>query len=625
MWLRLIFFIGLHFLALSSAFVDPELLKPCFERYEDHKLIHAHPFHSEWKIKEEAGCLAFCAKSTSRCRSIVYDKMAHICHYFMVDGVELKRVIPQKNMAYFQLADMDCAAKALEEEIPDTVIEEPEPEQTELKEETGPGNVPIVFAPESFPQPPESNTADPEEKSKKQNKFDEKIEKMGPDETVFYEDGGETVEQKQGETDDKIDSEDNLSDVRVPQEQDENEDYKIFDKEPEQENPEPVENQENRSDGDNAESFTASIPPTPVEEETLSAPMNEETEDPKELEIKKIKEEMERLEEEMKQMKEVEKQIQLEPTVFSLNSKFNPKLKLPKLPPTPAQIMEDISPSIVPELKGFKAIKKQLPSSIEEDIKASIDIRRHPSSVDEMVKAYANSVNGAEKVTEDEDCPNDSNSIWIAVENSDLPRIGKFMTKKAQKADECIRTCKDLSINGRYCNSFVFYESRSECSFGHEDEIFSVKPSKKNDFSTRAFKRLCFSDSLSAFSNCGDFLSFRDYKMNTDPVEIFTGLPSGREGVSACVELCVLSSKYQCKSASFDFSTGTCSTFDQNSLSASDSFKSHMSDSLLYFENGCNFDEPVNFDPQSASVYRIDLVKEKPLEPVVLEYRTLKT
>ena len=318
--------------------------------------------------------------------------------------------------------------------------------------------------------------------------------------------------------------------------------------------------------------------------------------------------------------------MQLQPAVFSLDTNVNPKLRLPKLPPTPTQIMEDINPSILPEMKGFKAIKKVIPSSIEEDIKASVDIRRHPGNLDEMAKAYADSLNEMEKIAQDdEECPKGSNSIWIAVENSDLPRIGKFINKSVSKPEDCIKLCNELSIDSRHCNSFVFYEHRGECSFGHEEKIFSVKPSKQNDFSTRAFKRLCYSDSLSAFNECGDFLSFRDYKMSVEPAEVFSGLPSGREGVSACVELCVLSSNYKCKSASFDFATGTCSTFNQNSLSAPDSFKSHNSDSLLYFENGCSFDEPVTFDPQSASVYRIDMTKEKPLEPVVLEYRTLKS
>ena len=288
--------------------------------------------------------------------------------------------------------------------------------------------------------------------------------------------------------------------------------------------------------------------------------------------------------------------------------------------------MEDISPSILPEMKGFKATKKVIPSSIEEDIKATIEIRRHPTNLDEMAKAYADSLNEMEKLAqEDDECPSGSNSIWIAVENSDLPRIGRFVNRKGAKPEDCMKICNRLSIDGRHCNSFVFYEPRKECSFGHEEKIFSVKPSKQNDFSTRAFKRLCYSDSLAAFNECGDFLSFRDYKMNMQPTEVFSGLPAGREGVSACVELCVLSSNYKCKSASFDFATGTCSTFDHNSLSAPSSFKSHTSDSLLYFENGCNLDEPISFDPQFASVYRIDLTKEKPLEPVVLEYRTLKS
>ena len=39
-------------------------LKPCFERYDGHKLIHAQPFHSEWKMNQEENCLGFCAQAT---------------------------------------------------------------------------------------------------------------------------------------------------------------------------------------------------------------------------------------------------------------------------------------------------------------------------------------------------------------------------------------------------------------------------------------------------------------------------------------------------------------------------------------------------------------------------------
>lgn len=190
-------------------------------------------------------------------------------------------------------------ARALESEVPETTAEEPLPVSVELKEETGPGNVPILFAAENFPQPPESGAVS-EEKPKKQNKFDEKVEKLGADETVIYDDNGQIAEQTPDETSEKIESEDNLSDVRVPQEQDQNEDYKIFDKEPEQSNPETIENQESKTDYD-FESVTESTY-EPVEV-TPPTPPTEATEDPKEAEIRRIKAEMERLEAEVKQIK----------------------------------------------------------------------------------------------------------------------------------------------------------------------------------------------------------------------------------------------------------------------------------------------------------------------------------
>uniref|UniRef100_A0A914Y921 Uncharacterized protein n=1 Tax=Panagrolaimus superbus TaxID=310955 RepID=A0A914Y921_9BILA len=86
-----------------------------------------------------------------------------------------------------------------------------------------------------------------------------------------------------------------------------------------------------------------------------------------------------------------------------------------------------------------------------------------------------------------------------------------------------------------------------ECTYGFEEDMFGVKPTKASDYSIRAFKKLCYPDTMGAFRDCSEFLAFRDYKLDISPKEVFDGLPSGREGVSGCVELCVLSTNFKCK------------------------------------------------------------------------------
>ncbi|KAL3104994.1 hypothetical protein niasHT_028526 [Heterodera trifolii] len=94
--------------------------------------------------------------------------------------------------------------------------------------------------------------------------------------------------------------------------------------------------------------------------------------------------------------------------------------------------------------------------------------------------------------------------------------------------------------------------------------------------------------SLSPFENCAEFLAFSDYRLETEPREVFDGLPASAEGLSACIELCVLlSSDFRCMSASFDFVRGICRLFHEHSLSNPNAFREHHHKNQLYFENGC--------------------------------------
>ncbi|TMS34035.1 hypothetical protein L596_001698 [Steinernema carpocapsae] len=100
---------ALAFLLVSCNAFENQELKPCFERYDNQKIIDSEPFHSEWRMKKEEDCLPFCALSSSRCHSIVYDILNHICHYFSDDGLE--NAVIARRMTFFRVANRQCLRK----------------------------------------------------------------------------------------------------------------------------------------------------------------------------------------------------------------------------------------------------------------------------------------------------------------------------------------------------------------------------------------------------------------------------------------------------------------------------------------------------------------------------------
>ncbi|KHJ98344.1 PAN domain protein [Oesophagostomum dentatum] len=86
-------------------------LRPCFERYPNNRLVNVKPFHSEWRMRSEDNCLQFCSDTASRCRSIVYDAVQHICHFFLDDGFDV--AVPAAKMIYLRVTSKDCLAGSL--------------------------------------------------------------------------------------------------------------------------------------------------------------------------------------------------------------------------------------------------------------------------------------------------------------------------------------------------------------------------------------------------------------------------------------------------------------------------------------------------------------------------------
>ncbi|RCN24671.1 PAN domain protein [Ancylostoma caninum] len=81
-------------------------LRPCFERYANHRLVNVRPYHSEWRMRSEESCLQFCSDTASRCRAVVYDSVQHICHFFLDDGYDV--AVPAAKMIYLRVVSKEC-------------------------------------------------------------------------------------------------------------------------------------------------------------------------------------------------------------------------------------------------------------------------------------------------------------------------------------------------------------------------------------------------------------------------------------------------------------------------------------------------------------------------------------
>ncbi|VDM51280.1 unnamed protein product [Toxocara canis] len=188
-------------------------------------------------------------------------------------------------------------------------------------------------------------------------------------------------------------------------------------------------------------------------------------------------------------------------------------------------------------------------------------------------------------------CPNGENDVWLSIENAVLETKGVQKSSSADSAHSCKTKCNLITNAGRDCPAVTFHEAERQCiSYINNIEAVDtlrLEASPTNDFSTRTLVKFCYPGSLNAFKGCAEFTSFRDYTLELEPREEFDGMPKGYAGLQACLELCVLSPNFYCKSASFVLNEGRCLLRDQNSLSKADLFREHLNKNEIYFENGC--------------------------------------
>ncbi|KAI1728451.1 PAN domain-containing protein [Ditylenchus destructor] len=655
MWILIT--VSFSLLLNKVAAIEPEQLKPCFERFDGYKLFDANPFHSEWRMKTEEQCLPFCVKASSRCASIVYDKFNHICHYFSINGIEFESIERNSKMVYLQVAERRCIDEMViamdkEEKMAsqppnidqnlvnggtilvniadrdilksgsnqpkyatqavETHVEVSLPEHTTATDHPDLLNedqhfvnghssnlvndVPVdlhTTTEEIQTSTEQQTTTTTEIVNINRDISDEELKFTSPD----HKSGRVNTGRNEGDArNDQIDHKERepTGDTEAANvNKDIFNDYQKENTIPDSTDTENVKLHAQTTespislpkDGFNVDSAPALLPVMSVFKATrLASKANAD---------------------ELSMDNNIRRHPVRKPDPPAEPSTLPPMDLTREIFVTPKQIPTTTTKQpIVPVRHAFARRKEALP-------KAEI----LPSSIEESL---------ARSAVEIESCQGDVQQIWLAVENSRISTNNSVL-KSGSGPTECMRLCKNLPIPHRpfLCDSFTYFEKEQQCQLTTIADMFpspALISADQPDFTTRVFHKFCYSETLAPFSGCSDFLAFREYSLEMTPKEVFDGLPQGRDGLSACIELCVLSNEFRCRSSLFDSINGICKVFDEHSLSNPIAFKEHQNVGQLYFENGCidgelpqeNVEGSVQRVQQSGSVVqpiRIDFKK----------------
>ncbi|KIH68780.1 PAN domain protein [Ancylostoma duodenale] len=159
-----------------------------------------------------------------------------------------------------------------------------------------------------------------------------------------------------------------------------------------------------------------------------------------------------------------------------------------------------------------------------------------------------------------------------------LTKNGDYLAFKGARVTPPVCAIKNISV---YCHDCFFFFFRVVRYTLH---LFP------NIFQKFFAKRINFDDDhifTRKEGMKGDIRRQQEKQLKVQPREVFDGLPPGYEGLRLCIELCVLSTQYACRSASFLVLEGTCSLSDADSERAPTRFERSDVVGQLYFENGC--------------------------------------
>ncbi|EPB79080.1 PAN domain protein [Ancylostoma ceylanicum] len=212
-------------------------------------------------------------------------------------------------------------------------------------------------------------------------------------------------------------------------------------------------------------------------------------------------------------------------------------------------------------------------------------------------------------------CSNDHLPIWLNFDNS----VGSEMIDSTYVDD--LRACRD-SCADETCTSFTFFGDK-QCMVNVEDGGVHLRSPPRGQ-KARTDLKFCYPDNINPYQGCSTFVGSRDHALTVEPREVFDGLPPGYEGLKLCIELCVLSTQYACRSATFLVLEGTCSLSDADSARTPSRFQRSDVVGQLYFENGCGaHPRHAQFGTSSASIERI-VVKPKSPPAKALQIKPIK-
>ncbi|ULU03748.1 hypothetical protein L3Y34_016905 [Caenorhabditis briggsae] len=241
-------------------------------------------------------------------------------------------------------------------------------------------------------------------------------------------------------------------------------------------------------------------------------------------------------------------------------------------------------------------------------------IQKAKSFLDELNETN-DEIEGGNVITTE--CQSDDVDVWIAFENSEQAdeHEDSETDSNVPSRKECQKICQEKN-----CRSFTYFEKTHTCHLSSKSDGVTLQAPSSGDFTASTSTKFCYPRTFSVFDGCSNFVAFRDYSVRIEAVEEFDGLPRGYEGMQLCVELCVLSTRYTCRSSTFNPITGKCRLLTEDSLSSPDEFKYDEFQKDVYFENGCT---NAGNDHADSSDRNVEVVAIKP-KPKKMKKRVRK-
>ncbi|CAJ0576590.1 unnamed protein product, partial [Mesorhabditis spiculigera] len=592
------------------------MLRPCFERYLQTKLANLVPFHSEGRMPTEDHCLRFCAESASRCRSIVYEPLRHVCHFFLDEGSDM--AVPAQHMSYFKVTTQECLDHVSEvlgpmdiegEEVEFSPIDEDSPGispdhyhassidgrnccaelqddtfsilpvesstqplptlATTLQDEVAPDKAVemsrefTTHLPPAMAKPHEGRRASSMDTEEAERELRAKMQTL---KELFPHKFQELIREKEAEDEDE-DGADLLKAAKPTPE--------------EVMQPKPM----------------AVLPPsTPIRKETeiVTEPLPESDGT---AELSPARRSRFFTKAKVLQMKEE----QLQPGRRGKFDTASVPLNFDGVRRSPKRVVqseyEDVSNEAAvrsPYLDKAKNFLQGITGgSDDEEEDVDYDSSEQQPGPKTQVQPAAEVISvpqASRRVFPQEKrvlkkvppCYPEEAPLWVLWEGADQDMGHGPDTNWVESRAHCENQCNALND----CLGYTFHDKTNQCEATLDFDGVSLQTSRARDTSTRT--KFCFSDDLPVFNNCPPMRGFVGYSLQMQPREEFTNLPTGYDGLRACVELCVLSTEYTCKSASFLAAEGRCLLNTESSQTHPEYFRKTPVAGHLYVENECS-------------------------------------